>query len=85
MSTQTLAQTESKPTTIDQWVFRIAGIFILVSLAFSYVHSPYWLWFTAFVGANLFQASFTGFCPLAKILKRLGVSPGAAFNAPSAD
>ena len=85
MSTQTLTQTESKPTTIDQWVFRIAGIFILVSLALSYYHSPYWLWFTAFVGANLFQASFTGFCPLAKILKKLGVGPGAAFNAPASN
>ena len=81
MGTQTLTQSESKSTTIEQWVFRLAGLFILVSLALSYVHSPYWLWFTAFVGANLFQASFTGFCPLVMILKKLGVSPGAAFNA----
>ena len=81
MSTHTLTQTGSKPTTIEQWVFRLAGLFVLVSLALSYYHSPYWLWFTAFVGANLFQASFTGFCPLVMILKKLGISPGPAFNA----
>jgi len=39
-----------------------------------------WLWFTAFVGANLFQAAFTGFCPLAKILKAVGVKTGCAFQ-----
>lgn len=65
--------------TIDQIVFRVAGLFILGSLALSQLHSPYWLWFTAFVGANLFQSSFTGFCPMASILARLGVKPGAAF------
>jgi hypothetical protein len=43
-----------------------------------YVH-PYWLFFTVFVGANLFQSAFTGFCPLAIILKKLGVRPGQAF------
>lgn len=64
---------------IDRLVFRIAGTFILLSLALAYFHSPYWLWFTAFVGANMLQASFTGFCPLAKILARLGVPAGTAF------
>lgn len=64
---------------IDQIVFRVAGLFILASLALSQLHSPYWLWFTAFVGANMFQASFTGFCPMAAILGKLGVKPGAAF------
>jgi hypothetical protein len=64
---------------IDRMVMAIAGSFILVSLALAHWHSPYWLWFTAFVGANLFQAAFTGFCPLAIILKKLGVKPGCAF------
>jgi hypothetical protein len=64
---------------IDQIVFRVAGLFILASLALAHYHSPYWLWFTAFVGLNMFQASFTGFCPMAAILARLGVKPGAAF------
>jgi glucan phosphoethanolaminetransferase (alkaline phosphatase superfamily) len=65
---------------IDRLVFAIAGIFVLVSLALSQFHSTYWLWFTAFVGANMLQAAFTGFCPLAKILKALGKKPGVAFD-----
>jgi len=65
---------------IDRMVFAFAGSFILISLFLSVVHSSYWLWFTAFVGANLLQASFTGFCPLAKILKAFGVKPGEAFD-----
>lgn len=64
---------------IDRLVFAIAGVFILLSVALSQVHSVYWLWFTAFVGANLLQSAFTGFCPLAKILKAVGVTPGNAF------
>ncbi|MGY6277318.1 YgaP family membrane protein [Methylomonas sp. MgM2] len=64
---------------IDRMVMAFAGSFILISLALAHWHSPYWLWFTAFVGANLLQASFTGFCPLAMILKKLGVKPGNAF------
>jgi len=64
---------------IDRMVMAFAGSFILMSLALAHWHSTYWLWFTAFVGANLLQASFTGFCPLAMILKKLGVKPGCAF------
>lgn len=66
-------------TTIDTWVLRVAGLFVLLSLALSQLHNVHWLWFTAFVGANLLQSSFTGFCPLARILAALGVKPGAAF------
>lgn len=65
---------------VDRLVFRFASIMILVSLILSQVHSPYWLWLTAFVGVNMFQASFTGFCPLAIILKRMGVPAGCAFQ-----
>jgi hypothetical protein len=65
---------------IERLVFAIAGVFILLSLALSQLHHPYWLFFTAFVGANMLQAAFTGFCPLAKILKAIGRKPGAAFN-----
>ena len=65
--------------TIDRAVMAFAGTMILVSLALSQVHSPYWLLFTAFVGANLLQSSITGFCPAAMVLKRLGVRPGSAF------
>ncbi len=65
---------------IDRLVFAIAGFLILLSLGLSLAHSVYWLWFTAFIGANLLQAAFTGLCPMAMILKRLGSRPGAAFD-----
>jgi hypothetical protein len=64
---------------IDRIVFAVAGSFILISLLLAHFHSQNWLWFTAFVGANLFQSAFSGFCPLAIILKKLGVKPGCAF------
>lgn len=64
---------------IDRIVLAFAGSVILVSLALSQWHSVQWLWLTAFVGANLLQSAFTGFCPLAKILKAIGARPGAAF------
>ena len=67
-------------TNVDKLVFRIAGIFILVSLVLSQLSSVYWLWLTAFVGANMLQASFTGFCPLAKLLAKVGIQSGAAFH-----
>jgi len=65
---------------VDRMIFAIAGLFVLISVVLSPVHSPFWLWFTAFVGANMFQAAFSGFCPLAMILKKLGVSTGKAFQ-----
>ena len=65
---------------IDRMVIALAGSFVLISLVLSQVHHPYWLWFTAFVGANLLQSAFTGFCPLAKIFKAIGVKPGEAFK-----
>jgi len=65
---------------IDRIVLAFAGSAVLLSLLLSHYHSPYWLWFTAFVGANLLQSAFTGFCPLAMLLKRLGKSSGQAFN-----
>ena len=52
---------------------RFAGTFILASLLLARYHSSYWLWFTAFVGFNLLQSSFTNFCPLETILKKAGV------------
>ena len=70
---------------LDRIINAMAGTFILLSLglgieASPIFHSTYWLWFTAFVGANLFQASFTGFCPAAIIFKKLGAKPGVAFD-----
>jgi hypothetical protein len=57
-----------------------AGLVILASLALSELASPYWLLLTAFVGVNLIQASFTGFCPAAIAFRWLGVRPGIAFS-----
>jgi hypothetical protein len=65
---------------IDRMVLAFAGSVILVSLALSQVHHVYWLFVTAFVGANLLQSAFTGFCPLAIILKKTGARPGVAFQ-----
>jgi len=63
---------------VTDWIHVFAGFFILLSLALGVEASPifvskYWLWFTAFVGANLFQFGFSKFCPLGVILKKLGV------------
>lgn len=65
---------------LDRAIFAFAGVMILTSLALAYFHSPYWLLFTAFVGLNMFQAAFTGFCPAAMIFKKLGIAPGKAFD-----
>ena len=65
--------------TVNQYIRIFAGAFILISLALTHfsaqadLSQPTWLWFTAFVGANLFQSGFTRFCPLDSILKKLGV------------
>jgi hypothetical protein len=60
--------------TIERWIRLIAGTFILISLALARWVNPNWLWFTAFVGANLFQSSLTGWCLMEDILKKLGVA-----------
>jgi len=65
---------------IDRIVLAFAGTVVLLSLALSQIHHPAWLWLTAFVGANLLQSAFTGFCPLARILKAMGLQPGEAFH-----
>lgn len=64
--------------TIDRLVHIVAGTFILGSLALAHFHSPYWLWFTAFVGANLLQSGLSNWCLMSSILRKLGVSEGAA-------
>lgn len=65
---------------IDRIVLAFAGAMVLLSLALAWFVSPYWLALAAFVGLNLFQSAFTGFCPLAMILKKMGRAPGAAFT-----
>ncbi len=69
--------------TVNDMIHAFAGTFILISLALGVAaspvfHSAYWLWFTAFVGANLLQFGFTKVCPLGFILKKLGVKETCA-------
>jgi hypothetical protein len=69
--------------TTERYIRIFAGAFVLLSLALGAPGSPLfhnanWLWFTAFVGANLLQSGFTRFCPLEMILKKLGVKEAGA-------
>ena len=69
---------------IDRIVMSFAGFMIMLTIALGWDKSPifhheYWFFFTAFVGLNLFQSAFTGFCPLALILKKMGRQSGPAF------
>lgn len=63
---------------LERAVMAFAGSMILISLALAHFVSPYWLLLTAFVGFNLIQSSFTGFCPAAMIMRKLGVGRGVA-------
>ena len=65
---------------LDRVIFAFAGVLILLSVALSHYVSPWWLLLTLFVGANLLQASFTGFCPAAMVFSKLGVKSGCAFK-----
>jgi hypothetical protein len=65
---------------IDRVVLAFAGLMVLTSLALAWFVSPYWMLLGAFVGLNLFQSAFTGFCPLAILLRRVGLQPGCAFR-----
>lgn len=64
---------------IERIVLAVAGVMVLLSTLLAVYHNINWLWLTGFVGLNLLQSAFTGFCPLAIILKKLGRQPGAAF------
>ena len=66
--------------TIDRIVLAFAGTMVLLSLGLGLLLSPYWFLLTGFVGLNLLQSAFTGFCPLAIVLRKLGSRPGAAFS-----
>ena len=60
---------------IERALRAIGGFFVLLSVALSVWHHPYWLFFTAFVGLNLFQSGFTNWCPMVWILKKAGLKP----------
>lgn len=63
--------------TVNRWLSIIAGLFIMISLALAHFVNPNWLWFTAFIGLNLFQSGFTKWCPMMTILKKLGIPDNA--------
>ncbi|PCI48266.1 MAG: sulfurtransferase [Alphaproteobacteria bacterium] len=65
---------------LDRMIFAFAGVMILLSLSLALTVHIYWLGLAAFVGVNMLQAAFTGFCPLAIMLKKIGVKPGKAFS-----
>jgi hypothetical protein len=66
--------------TLDRSVLLFAGLMTLLSVALTAFVSPLFLWFTVFIGANLIQSSFTGFCPAAAVFRALGVKKGCAFE-----
>ena len=65
---------------IEKAVIVVASAFIITSVILASAHSLNWLWFTGFVGVNLFQSALTGFCPLAKILRAMGLKTGTVYG-----
>ena len=65
---------------IDRAVFAFAGVMTLLSVALTQFVSPWFVLFTVFIGLNLLQSAFSGFCPAAIVFKKLGVSSGSAFR-----
>jgi len=65
---------------IDQAVMAFAGFMVLLSLALTYFVSPHFWLLTGFVGLNMLQAAFTGFCPAAMLARKLGFRAGCIFN-----
>jgi hypothetical protein len=66
--------------TLDRSVMLFAGVMVLLSVVLTAFVSPLFIWFTVFIGLNLIQSSFTGFCPAAMVFKKLGIRSGCAFQ-----
>ncbi|MFZ1727948.1 MAG: DUF2892 domain-containing protein [Albidovulum sp.] len=64
---------------LDRSVLAFAGIMVLLSVGLTLWVSPLFIWFTVFVGLNMLQSAFTGFCPAAALFRKLGIKPGTAF------
>ena len=65
--------------TLDRAVLAFAGCMVLLSVVFTVFVHPYFVWFTVFIGVNMLQSAFTGFCPAAMIFAKLGIKSGCAF------
>jgi DUF2892 family protein len=63
---------------VERWIRLIAGAFVMVSVALAHLHSAYWLLFTLFVGANLFQSALTRWCLMEDILRKIGIGDEGA-------
>ena len=66
--------------TLDRSVMLFAGAMVLLSVVLTAFVSPLFIWFTVFIGLNLLQSSFTGFCPAAMVFRAMGVKTGCAFK-----
>lgn len=64
---------------LDRMVLAFAGVMVLISVILTAFVSLWFLWFTVFIGLNLIQSAFTGFCPAAIVFRKLGFRPGCAF------
>jgi len=64
---------------VERAVLAFAGVMVLLSVVLTVYVSPLFIWFTVFIGANMLQSAFTGFCPAAMAFKALGYKPGSAF------
>lgn len=64
---------------LDRSVLVFAGFMVLLSVVLTVWVSPLFVWFTVFIGVNMLQSAFTGFCPAASIFRKLGIKPGCAF------
>jgi Protein of unknown function (DUF2892) len=64
---------------LDRSVLAFAGVMTLLSVVLTQFVSPYFVWFTVFIGFNLLQSAITGFCPAASVFRKFGIKPGCAF------
>ncbi len=64
---------------LDRTVLAFAGFMVLLSVVLTVWVTPLFVWFTVFIGLNLIQSSFTGYCPAASIFRLFGIKPGCAF------
>ena len=64
---------KTTPISLERAIMAFAGFMVLLSLVLTYFVHAYFVWLTVFVGANLFQSAFTGFCPIGKLMQKLGI------------
>ncbi|MCJ0825518.1 DUF2892 domain-containing protein [Luteimonas sp. 50] len=65
------------PMSLDRAIMAFAGVMVLASVALTQLVSPWWWLLTAFIGLNLFQSAFTGFCPAGMVMRKLGIGRNA--------